>query len=138
MVDLNKTIWVRIEWFYSIIIIFAIVIIAISIISQPIQPQFIPYAVAGLATMSGVMTAFIGLWIIHIVPAEDELTKRIFSKQKKAIVFSVVIGIFVVIFGLNQLVYGMPEIGYNIVLAGTLIITCVLLVIMTMVVFFSD
>lgn len=140
MVDLKETINVRIEWIFAFIIIttMAVFYIAFSIINQPIQPEFIPHAVAGLVTISGVMTAFIGLWIIRIVPAEDEESMRVIPKHKKAIVVSVVIGMLVVIFGLNQLVYGIPELAYQIVLTGTLIITCMLLIIMIIVAFSEE
>jgi len=138
MVDLKETINVRIEVFYAIIIVVVLIIIAISVINQPISPNFIPHAVAGLVTISGVMTAFIGLWITRIVPAEDEESMRVFSKHKKVIVVSVVIGMLVVICGLNQLVYGIPELAYQIVLIGTLIITCMLLIIMIIVAFSEE
>lgn len=138
MVDWNKAIEIRIEWFYFIAIFLGIGIIAVSGYEQPINSDAIPIAVAGLVTISGVMTAFIGLWLVHLIPAKDELSQRLYPKHKQAIVFFVIMGILITIFGLNQFVFGALEIAYYTVLTGTLIITAMLLVIMTMVVFFTD
>jgi hypothetical protein len=105
---------------------------------KPINSTALTNAVTGLVTISGIMTAFIGLWVSKLIPAKERATQKYFAYYKKITVFLTVFGILSVIFGLNQLVFGVPVTAYYIVLSGTLIITAVLISIMVFMVFFTE
>ena len=137
MVKFPKEIYVRADLLSIVIILLFLLYIIGSSYGRPTNSNALTFAVTGLVTISGVMTAFIGLWVSKMIPAKNELSRKLIPYYKRIIVFFTVFGILSVIFGLNQLVFRVPVTAYYIVLSGTLIITAMLISIMVLVVFFT-
>ena len=86
------------------------------------NPDFVPSAVNGLATMSGILTAFTGYLLTYLIPRIPDTPKAWISKRIIAILFAMFCGLLGVILGLSQLVFGSLEGSYNSALYGTFLI----------------
>jgi len=93
------------------------------------KPEYVPNAVSGLATMSGILTAFIGFWFTFVFSHASEQSKKFIGGWRGyrlvALVIALFIGLVSVIGGLSSLVQENYN-AFQITLAGTGIILTVL------------
>ena len=108
-------------------------------------PQYVPNAVTGLATLSGIFTTFIGFWITYAYLHSNEQAKKYISGWKNyrfaLIIFFLFLGLLFILGSITQLVYGNYN-SFQTSLIGTSIILAVLfdvsMVILTNFILFKD
>jgi len=101
----------------------------------PENPNFVPNAINGLATISGILTAFTGYLITYIIPRIPDTPKIWIGKRIAVILCSIAFGLLFVIGGLTELVYGSMKESYISALFGTMWLTIVFFEVMFMVAF---
>jgi uncharacterized membrane protein len=73
------------------------------------HPEYVPNAVTGLTTLSGILAAFSGFWLIHIYSTALEQTKKWLSKRIAVIVPLIGLCLLAISGSLSELVYGTLE-----------------------------
>ncbi len=120
----------RLKYFDIIVFVMAI-IVGLGILSYPItyptpRTDYIPNAVTGLTTLSGILIAFIGLWLSRIY-AQPQFEKKIWTIYRLLISIAVVFnGLIFVMIGVHQLVFGSLLLAYESALFGTMLMALLL------------
>lgn len=118
---------------------FLISIFLVIVFSTPFRPQlknlnFVSDAINGFVTMSGILTAFTGYLITHLIPRLKDTPKKWIGKRIAVIIVAIAFGLVFVMLGLAGLVFGSLEGAYNTALFGTFLIILVFFEVMFMVV----
>ncbi len=123
-------------WYFEVLLIVMFFVGASSPqFNPPIKnPDYVPNAITGLATMSGIMTAFTGYLITYIIERLTDTPKEWLSKRIIVVVFSMGIGLLFVMIGLSQLVFGSMETAYYGTMFGTILVILPFFEIMFMVI----
>ena len=108
-------------------------IFALPLNPPPENPQFIPDAMSGFATISGVLSALTGYLITYIIGHRGDTPKAWLSRRITIVIVVIAFGLLLVLSGFSQLVFGNIEQAYNIALVGTLLLILVFLEVMSMV-----
>ena len=111
-------------WYIEAFLVVLFLVLTFSSLSNPTleNPDFVPNAVNGLATMSGIMTAFTGYLLTYLIPRIPDTPKAWISKRIIAVLISMIVGLLSVILGLSELVFGSLKESYNSALYGTFLI----------------
>jgi len=104
-----------------IILFFYFLLIAPLFGSDPavFDEKYVPNVVTGLATVAGILTAFVGFWIAHIYSNFEIKSKKFLFSRMTKMVAILFFGLLIVVFGLSTMVYGNPRASYAISLLGT-------------------
>jgi len=91
--------------------------------NAPMNISYIPNAITGLTTFSGILTAFVGFWLTrqNNNPG-DKITRKWMREREAAIVLTLVSGLLLVAGGLTSLIYRPIEFAFQVSILGTLII----------------
>ena len=96
--------------FESIAFIVGIVVCISYLVPRPlVHPEYVPNAVTGFATASGVLAAFTGFWLTHIYGNASQQTKKWLLKRIAVLVPLIGFCLLIVFGGLYQLVFGSIE-----------------------------
>lgn len=101
----------------------------------PKNPNFVPNAVNGLVTISGIMTALIGYLITYLIPRIPDTPKVWIGKRITVVLLSIAFGLLFVINGLHELVVGSMDGSYKSALFGTILLILTFVEVMFMVTF---
>lgn len=115
--------------FEAIFLVIAFLSVAIinNIKTPMTNPTFVPSAVTGLTTVSGILTAFIGFWLSNEGKPADAYTKRVMAWRTIAVISILLFSLLLVVSGLAYLVYGSVESAFKLSICGTLFIMLVAL-----------
>lgn len=103
----------------------------ISTLSFPaVHTEFVPQAVTGLATVSGILVASIGFWLNHSLKDVETVPKKWLSVRFIVIILVILFGILSVVGSLTNLVYGDLNNSYHFSILGVSLIVMVLFEIM--------
>jgi len=118
----------RFEWIELFVIALGFFItFGIASSPTPTEPNFVPNAVTGLTTIAGVLTAFIGFWLIYAYShVNDEASKKWLSKRIKVVVLVIGFSLLFIVGSFTDLVYGRLESAYKTALFGTAMLMLVL------------
>ena len=91
--------------------------------NAPMNISYIPSAITGLTTFSGILTAFVGFWLTrqNNNPG-DEQTRKWMRAREEVIVLTLVFGLLLIAGGLTSLIYRPIEFAFQVSILGTLII----------------
>jgi hypothetical protein len=84
--------------------------------------DYIPNAITGLTTLSGILTALAGYWLSQIEKPKDKKTKRLAKERSVLIIMTLLSGLLLVAGSLTSLVYRPALFAFQISVLGTLII----------------
>jgi hypothetical protein len=117
-----------------LVVLFFVGIFGIPSNPPPENPDFVPNAVNGLVTMSGIMTALTGYLITYIIPRLQTTPKLWISKRIIVVLCSIALGLCFVVSGLSDLVFGSMEGSYEWALFGTFLLMLAFFEVMFMVI----
>lgn len=123
---------IRFEFIYfDIAFIIIGCLMVISTLSFPaVHTEFVPQAVTGLATVSGILVASIGFWLNHSLKDVETVPKKWLSVRFIVIILVILFGILSVVGSLTNLVYGDLNNSYHFSILGVSLIVMVLFEIM--------
>lgn len=106
-------------------------LLVITVLSLPtVHTEFVPQAVTGLATVSGILVATIGFWLNHSLKDVETLPKKWLSVRFIVIILVILFGIISVVGSLTNMVYGDLNSSYHFSILGVSLIVMVLFEIM--------
>jgi hypothetical protein len=81
-----------------------------------LNEQWVPTTVTGLATVAGILTAFVGFWIVHLYSQETAFDNKLFLFKRMVSMLSILFGglIFVII-GLSLMAVSVKGLGASFV-----------------------
>jgi hypothetical protein len=77
------------------------------------NPEYVPDAVTGIATIGGTITAFTGYLLSHLLKRIKDTPKKWIGKRVVVIVILLGFGLIFLMFGFQELVYGSLQGAYN-------------------------
>ena len=102
-----------------LVLLFFVILFGISSNPPPENPEFVPDAVNGIATVSGILTAFTGYLISFIIPNLPDTPKKWLSLRIISVIIILAFGLLFVMIGFSELVFGSMEGAYKSALFGT-------------------
>ena len=87
-----------------------------------IHLDYIPNAITGFTTLSGILTALAGYWLSREEKPSDKKMRKLAKERALTIISALVIGLLLVAGGLSSLVYRPPLFAFDLSVLGTLII----------------
>jgi hypothetical protein len=123
---LDKLVVVNFKYFEAFLLVGFAIIEILSFIQYrqvPIRIEYIPNAVTGFTTLSGILTAFVGFWVArqHENPGDEE-TRKWMQERSITMITVIVVGLLIVAGGLSSLVYQSLEFALQLSILGTLMI----------------
>ena len=118
----------KFKYFEVVLLVGFIITSAVSFaqyLQVPMKSDYVPTAITGLTTLSGILTAFVGFWLSRQENPEDEETRKWMKERSVTIILILVIGLLLVAGGLTSLVYQTLAFAFNVTLLGTLMIVWV-------------
>jgi peptidoglycan biosynthesis protein MviN/MurJ (putative lipid II flippase) len=91
----------------------------------PMKSDYVPTAMTGLTTLSGILSAFVGVWLSRQENPSDEKTRKWMKERSVSIIAVLVFGLLFVAGGLTSLVYQTLAFAFNVTVLGTLMIVWV-------------
>lgn len=88
----------------------------------PMKLDYVPNAITGLTTLSGILTAFVGVWLSRQENPGDEETRKWMQERSVSIILVIVTGLLLVAGGLSSLVYQSLEFAFQVTMIGTLMV----------------
>jgi hypothetical protein len=110
--------------FFLVIVLSVFLVIFVLFPGDQNHPEFIPNAISGLTTMSGILTAFVGYWLVHFFNSTDGKNKILFKRRLVVIIISIFIGLLAVVSSSLYLVYENSEGAFTLAISGLAIILC--------------
>lgn len=102
--------------------------------TRPINTIYIPNAVTGLATLSGILVVSIGFWLNYIMQGKTDFEEKWLGKRILVIVLLIALGLVLILDSVVGLVRKSLFESYTFAIFGTFIIILVLLEVIFLVV----
>jgi hypothetical protein len=122
---LDKLVVVNFKYVEAILLVGFIIISFYSFMQYlqvPMRFEYIPSAVTGFTTLSGILTAFVGFWLSRQENPGDDETRKWMQERSVTIILVLVMGLLLVAGGLSSLVYQSLAFAFQLSILGTLII----------------
>ena len=111
----------------SILAILALYFLIISLLSLPtFDEKYVPTVITGLATVAGILTAFVGFWSVYMFSKfKDERSNEFLVSRMPRMLIVLFLGLLIVVLGLVLMVYGNQQAAFAISLFGSALIIIV-------------
>src|SRR4030067_2250745 len=88
----------------------------------PMRLDYIPSAVTGFPTLSGILTAFVGFWVSRQGTPADEKTRKWMQEREVTIILIITSGLLLVAGGLSFLGFQSLTFAFPLSILGTLMV----------------